>query len=144
LAEANRASKLKARVPNINTIQKTKTGDNSAILRRSMLNEGGVNFQAGDAAHHIVPALKDSASADAARKILKDLNIPINGFENGVRLPKILHEKKGLHTSIGVDEVLKELKKAEMAGKNAAEKRNNVLGALDALRKRMRAGTLIQ
>lgn len=69
----------------------TNTGDtqrNADILRRNM----GVGKTPGWEAHHIVPSTHHFDAARRAREILHRLGIDINAAENGVLLPKAIHD----------------------------------------------------
>jgi len=64
------------------------TGRNAEILRRNM----GVGKTPGLEAHHIVPSTHQFDAARRAREILKRFGIDINAAENGVLLPKAIHD----------------------------------------------------
>ena len=69
----------------------SNTGDtarNAEILRRNM----GVGKTPGLEAHHIVPSTHQFDAARRAREILKRFGIDINAAENGVLLPKAIHD----------------------------------------------------
>lgn len=52
----------------------------------------GVGSTPGEEAHHIVPSTHGRQSAREACKILNRLGIDINAADNGVLLPKSIHD----------------------------------------------------
>lgn len=85
---------------------------NAAELRKNMEN-AGVTFNPGEAAHHIVPSTDGRTQAAInARYTLNSYGIPINDANNGVKLPVSQHNGQGLHRGKTYKAIDLELQKA--------------------------------
>ena len=82
--------------------QTENTSKNAQILRDNM-EKAGEKFGDDEQAHHIV--LGRHERAKPARDILDKYRIDINSADNGVRLPKEIHQGTRLHSNRAIDEI---------------------------------------
>ena len=115
----------------------------SDILRDELKNAGIKTPSYGNAAHHIVP-WNDSRALDA-RTILDKFGIEYNSAANGVFLPYEVNEYVGVeamhignHGREYIDEVTKRLQEIERLG----GQKNDIINALNEIRKNLLDGTL--
>ena len=66
------------------------TTRNAQILRENM-KDAGIEASSGYEAHHIVPSTSQNDAARQARDILEQWGIDINNADNGIFLPKSIH-----------------------------------------------------
>jgi hypothetical protein len=104
-------------------------------LRRNL----GIRTGSGRVAHHIVPST--SPRADAARAILNEYQIDINGVANGVSITEAQHRTAGLHRFPNIDRVTARLENARNGINDWAQARQAVIDELGAIRDEIVAGT---
>ncbi|MEH2368115.1 polymorphic toxin-type HINT domain-containing protein [Nostoc sp.] len=106
---------------------------NARELRKNMEN-AGVTFNTGEAAHHIVPSTDGrTPAAIAARYTLNSFGIDVNDANNGVNIPIRQHNGQGLHKGSTYKAIDLELRRA--TSKAEAE------GILQDIAAKIKAGT---
>ena len=113
------------------------TAKNAKILRKSMERDHMV-FGPGEEPHHLVQSTDPRAAA--ARALLDEYHIDLNGAENGLKLTRRIHQTSGLQRQKAIHDVTARLRRALEGARSWEAVRDRLMIELGRIRRDINAG----